>query len=60
MPRKPRMTKAEKLFTERISALISKHPEIRNGVKYIDRTALDYLKPEIKQQYLDLLIHKTR
>ena len=54
------MTKAEKLFVERIGALISKHPEIRNGVRYIDRVALDYLKPEIKEQYLDLLIHKTR
>jgi hypothetical protein len=60
MPRKPRMTKAEKLFTSRITALISKNPEIRNGVSYIDRTALNYLKPEIKEQYLNLLIHKTR
>jgi hypothetical protein len=57
---KPRMTKAEKLFTSRITALISKHPEIRNGVSFIDRTALDYLKPEIKEQYLTLLIKKTR
>ena len=57
---KPRMTKAEKLFTSRINALISKHPEIRGGTKFIDRTALDYLKPEIKEQYFHLLIHKTR
>ena len=57
---KPRMTKAEKLFTSRITALISKHPEMRNGVSYIDRTALNYLKPEIKEQYLTLLIKKTR
>ena len=54
------MTKAEKLFADRINALISKHPEIRGGTKFIDRTALDYLKPEIKEQYLNLLIHKTR
>jgi len=60
MPRKPRMTKAEKLFCERITALISKHPEIRGGVRFIDRTALNYLKPEIKEQYLTLLIQKTR
>jgi len=58
--RKLRMTKTEKLFVERISALVSKHPEIRNGVSYIDRTALDYLKPEIKNQYLTLLATKTR
>ena len=60
MPRKPRMTKSEKMFAERITALISKHPEIRGGTKFIDRTALNYLKPEIKEQYLNLLIHKTR
>lgn len=54
------MTKAEKLFCERITALISKHPEKRNGVSFIDRTALGYLKPEIKEQYLNLLIQKTR
>jgi hypothetical protein len=58
--RKPRMTKSEKMFAERITALISKHPEKRNGVSYIDRTALNYLKPEIKEQYLNLLITKTR
>jgi hypothetical protein len=58
--RKLRMTKTEKLFVERVSALVSKHPEIRNGVSYIDRTALDYLKPEIKNQYLTLLATKTR
>ena len=58
--KKSRMTKIEKLFVERVSALVSVHPEIRNGVSYIDRTALDYLKPEIKNQYLTLLATKTR
>jgi hypothetical protein len=57
---KPRMTKEEKLFMERITALVSKHPEIRNGVRYIDRTALDYLKPEIRERWAYLQIHKTR
>jgi hypothetical protein len=57
---KPRMNKEEKLFMERITALISKHPEIRGGVRYIDRTALDYLKPEIRERWMYLQIHKTR
>ena len=54
------MTKAEKLFVSRISALISAHPEIRNGVSFIDRTALHYLKPEIVDEYFRLTIEKTR
>jgi hypothetical protein len=58
--RKPRMTKAERLFVSRISALISAHPEIRNGVSFIDRTALHYLKPEIVDEYFRLTIEKTR
>ena len=58
--RKPRMTKAERLFDKRITALVSANPEIRNGVSYIDRTALSYLDPEVKQKWLTLIATKTR
>lgn len=57
---KPRMTKAERLFDSRISALVSANPEKRNGVSFIDRTALDYLKPEVKEEWLKLISTKSR
>lgn len=57
---KARMTKAERLFDKRISALVSANPEKRDGNSYIDRTALSYLRPEVKDEWLKLLATKTR
>lgn len=57
---KPRMTKAEKAFTERIHAIVFATPEIRNGVSYLDRKAFYNLPPEDQARWNYLLIHKTR
>ena len=58
--RKPRMTKSEKAFVERVSAIVFATPEIRNGQKYLDRKAFATLPEADRNQYLDLLIGKTR
>ena len=58
--RKPRMTKAEKAFTERIHAIVFATPEIRNGVSYLDRKAFALLPKVAQDRYIDLLMTKTR
>lgn len=58
--RKPRMTKSEKAFVERVSAIVFATPEIRNGQAYLDRKAFATLPEADRKQYLDLLIGKTR
>ena len=60
MARKPRMTKSEKAFVERISAVVFATPEIRNGQKYLDRKAFATLSPENQKRFIDLVIGKTR
>ncbi len=60
MARKPRMTKSEKAFVERISAIVFATPEIRNGQAYLDRKTFALLSKETQDRYWDLLIHKTR
>jgi hypothetical protein len=57
---KPRMTKSEKAFVERITAIVFANPEIRDGKKYLDRKTFALL-PEIAQKrYRELLTTKTR
>lgn len=58
--RKPRMTKSEKAFVERISSIVFATPEIRNGVRYLDRKTFALLSKETQDRYLDLLVSKTR
>ena len=58
--RKPRMTKAEKAFVERISAIVFATPEIRNGQSYLDRKTFALLPKVAQDRYLDLLMTKTR
>jgi hypothetical protein len=60
MARKPRMTKSEKAFVERISAVVFATPEIRNGQKYLDRNAFATLPEADRKLFIDLLIDKTR
>ena len=60
MARKPRMTKSEKAFVERVSAIVFATPEIRNGQKYLDRKAFATLPNVEQKQYIDLIIGKTR
>lgn len=57
---KPRMTKSEKAFVERISTFVFATPEIRNGVRYLDRNTFALLSAETKDRYLTLLATKTR
>jgi hypothetical protein len=54
------MTKSEKAFVERISAIVFATPEIRNGVRYLDRKAFATLPEADRKQFIDLLIDKTR
>jgi hypothetical protein len=60
MARKPRMTKSEKAFVERISAIVFATPEIRNGQAYLDRKAFATLPDADRKLFIDLLIDKTR
>ncbi len=58
--RKPRMTRSEKAFVERVSSIVFATPEIRNGQRYLDRKTFALLSKETQDRYWDLLIHKTR
>jgi hypothetical protein len=57
---KPRMTKAEKAFVERVSSIVFATPEIRNGQRYLDRKTFALLSDVTRDRYLDLLLTKTR
>jgi hypothetical protein len=54
------MTKSEKAFVEKISAVVFATPEIRNGQKYLDRKAFATLPEADRKLFIDLLIDKTR
>lgn len=58
--RKPRMTKSEKAFVERVSSIVFATPEVRNGQAYLDRKTFALLAPETQDRYLNLLMTKTR
>ena len=58
--RKPRMTKAEKAFVEKVSAVVFATPEIRNGQAYLDRKAFATLPVVEQKLFVDLIIGKTR
>jgi hypothetical protein len=58
--RKPRMTKSEKAFVERVSAIVFATPEILNGVSYLDRKTFALLPKVAQDRYIDLLMTKTR
>jgi hypothetical protein len=58
--RKPRYTKAEKEFMNRIQAIVFATPEIRNGQKYLDRKTFALLSQETRDRWTNLLINKTR
>jgi hypothetical protein len=57
---KPRMTKAEKAFVERVSSIVFATPEVRNGNRYLDRKTFALLSQQTQDRYLDLLLTKTR
>ena len=54
------MTKSEKAFVERVSAIVFATPEIRNGVSYLDRKTFAQLPQVAQDRYLELLRTKTR
>jgi hypothetical protein len=58
--RKPRMTKSEKAFVERVSSIVFATPEIRDGQKWLDRKAWATLSADNQKRYVDLIIGKTR
>lgn len=57
---KPRMTKSEKAFVERITSIVFATPEIRNGHRYLDRQTFALLSEETQNRYLTLLTTKTK
>jgi hypothetical protein len=58
--RKPRMTRSEKAFMAWANAILFATPEIRNGVRYLDRKAWATLSADNQKRYLHLAIDKTR
>lgn len=57
---KPRMTKEEKIFVERITRFITETPEIRNGKSYLDRKSFALLSEKTQNKFLTLIETKTR
>lgn len=57
---KPRMTKDEKAFMNRINAFVFATPEIRNGIRFLDRKTFALLSAETQDRYLTLMATKTR
>lgn len=57
---KPRMTKSEKAFVERVNAIVFATPEIRDGGKYLDRKTFALLPQKVQDRWMYLLLHKTR
>jgi hypothetical protein len=58
--RKPRMTKAEVAFMDRIHSIVFATPELRNGKRYLDRKTFALLSEETRNRFLDLTVSKTR
>lgn len=58
--RKPRMTKTEKQFIERIGKFVFETPRIVNGVKFMDVDTFNLLSKETQDKFLTLTLTKTR
>jgi hypothetical protein len=58
--RKPRMTKAEVAFMDRVCSIVFATPELRNGNRYLDRKTFALLSEETRNRFLDLTVSKTR
>jgi hypothetical protein len=58
--RKPRLTKAELAFMDRIHSIVFATPELRDGKKYLDRKTFALLSAETQKRFLDLSVSKTR
>jgi hypothetical protein len=57
---KPRMTKIEKAFMERVNAIVFNPPMVRNGVRYLNTDTFNALPEHAQKRYMDLVINKTR
>jgi hypothetical protein len=58
--RKPRLTKAERAFMDRVHSIVFATPELRNGNRYLDRKTFALLSEETRNRFLDLTVSKTR
>lgn len=58
--RKPRMTKSEKQFVERIGKFVFATPRIVNGVRFMDVDTFHLLSKETQDKFLTLTSTKTR
>jgi hypothetical protein len=58
--RKPRMTKTEKAFMERVNAIVFNPAMIRDGKRYMNTNTFNALPEHAQERYMDLLLNKTR
>lgn len=57
---KPRMTKSEKGFMDRVNAIVFNPAMVRNGVRYMNTDTFNALPIHAQQRYRDLMVNKTR
>ncbi len=60
MPRKPRMTRTEKNFSELLTGFLFVAPTGVAGQNKIDFERWEMLTPEVRNEYLKLIATKTR
>jgi hypothetical protein len=58
--RKPRMTKSEKAFMERVNAIVFNPAMIRDGKRYMNTNTFHALPEDAQKRYMNLLLNKTR
>lgn len=58
--RKPRMTKSEKLFMQKIHSIVFAEPRIENGKKFMNVDAFNSLSQDDQNKFWHLHFNKTR
>lgn len=56
----PRMTKSEKMFMDRMNAVLFNPAMLRNGVRYLNTDTMKAMPENAQKRYRELLITKTR
>jgi len=57
---KPRMTKSEKAFMDRMNAILFNPAMVRDGVRYLNTNTMKAMPEHAQKRYRELLINKTR
>ena len=58
--KKSRMTKAEKAFVERVTAIVFNPAMIRDGKRYMNTNTFHAMPETAQKRYMDLIGNKTR